>query len=163
MSIQDEDMMVRLTGIDLKSKEVKYHHTCRKDYLNKAQASSEREGSQKTEAHRQAFTQLKVNIHEKLIETPDAELLQTLYQRYIDYLGESSYDARCLCDKIIGEYKDNLKTCKHANRVIVYNVTLSPEVAIRKSQFDEHLKESALHLRSAIIKMMIGETMYHIR
>ena len=106
--------------------------------LHKAQASSEREGSPKIEANRQAFTQLKVRIHEKFIETPGSELLQTLYERYIDYKGESSYDARSLCDNIIREYKDNLKTCKHANRVIVYNVSFSPKITtcIKKSQFD---------------------------
>lgn len=106
---------------------------------------------------KQTFSQLQLHIHEKLIKTPGDELLQTLHQMYLDTLGVPSYAARSLCDKLLREYKEKLTTCKHANWVIVYNVALTIDVAIRKSQFEEAFKEYALHLRSSIMIMMNDE------
>ena len=44
--LDDDRIMACLAGIDMISNKVMYHHSCRKEYLNKAQATKRRQANE---------------------------------------------------------------------------------------------------------------------
>ena len=104
-----------------------------------------------------AFDKLKGYIKSTLIDIPGAEMVTSLHERYVESLGESTYAARTLVDKILREYPTQLTRCVLSRKqgAVVYNTSLSKEAAIRRAQFDERsVKETAMYLRSHIIRML---------
>ena len=85
--LNDNQMLVRIAGIDLKSKEVKYHHSCKRDYLNQARSSQQyaeaQQSAARTVSHKLAFEKLKARIKTTFIDLPGAELLTSLHERYM--------------------------------------------------------------------------------
>ena len=79
----DAKLLTRKTGIDLVAKEVKYHHSCRKAYLQRAQRCTSEALNEKSQAHESAFIELKSYIQQALIDNEGAELLTSLHKRYI--------------------------------------------------------------------------------
>ena len=71
MTLNDKELSAKLGGIDLKAKEVKYHHSCRKAYTNKAKRLNDQSTNQlpRTSAHQEAFEQLRPYIQMTLIES----------------------------------------------------------------------------------------------
>ena len=99
------------------AREVKYHHSCKRSYLHKAQKESTTALQVDTEAsgHDLAFNVLKGYITETLIEAEGAELLTSLHSKYMDNLSEeSTYAANTLREKILKTYPQ-LKQCKQSN------------------------------------------------
>ena len=159
--LHDELILAKIAGIDMKAKEVKYHHSCRKAYLNKAKIAETNESkvkSQRSSTHEKAFDLLKLHIAENIIENEGAELLTSLHTRYKETLDteEASYSAQHLCEKIMKEYPDKVRKHKLSNKkgLIIYNSNLSEDTAVQRAFFDEgSVKEAAVHLRSEIKKM----------
>lgn len=154
--LKDEVMQARIIDIDMIAKEVKYHHSCRKAYLQRAQRDHlPQTTSTKSDKHSYAFEQLRAHIQRTLIENEGAELLTSLHAKYMGYIhdNESSYSAQSLCQKIIKTFPA-LQQTKLSNKsgIVMFNCSLTPEQAIRRATFDEHnLKETAFYLRSLIL------------
>ena len=144
-TLKDEVMMAKIAEIDMIAKEIKYHHTCRRTYLNKAKAVTSKQNidADNVSPHERAFSILKSHIEESLIEAEGAELLTSLHSRYISELPDenSSYPAASLRDKILQYFPEQLQQCKPSNRkgVIIYSNKLSEETAIRRELFDHSL------------------------
>lgn len=108
--LKDHKMFARITAIDLKSKEVQYHHSCRRDYLNKAKAvkcnGKEHDCSSKIRYHKEALATLKEYLDSTLVHNEGSELLTSLHRKYMESIDdtESIYPASRLCGKIIKEY-----------------------------------------------------------
>ena len=70
--LNDREMLVRIAGIDLKTKGVKYHHSCKREYLNNANRASKLNSevmiSDKSALHLEAFNTLKNYIQKNLID-----------------------------------------------------------------------------------------------
>lgn len=160
-TLQDGPMLAQLGGLDMKAKEVKYHHSCRRSYLSRARSSEQRKGklqSGKVLAHDKAFRLLRTYISETLIANKGAELLTSLHKQYLNNLEieDSTYPARSLTDKILGTYPTELKSCKANNKsgLVIYNAMLSEDAADRRACFDDHsVQEAAFYLRTLIMKM----------
>ena len=153
--LNNEIMLDRISGIDMKSKEVQYHHSCRRNYIHQAE-STQRAGqaggvSDRTKSHQEAFVSLKKHIDTTLVENEGSVFLTSLHKQYVKGLGEdTSYPAARLCEKILREYQEHLTTIKSSNKtgIIVYNKKLSPEVAVKRANFDGNsVLEAAYHLR----------------
>ena len=149
--------MAKIAEIDMIAKEIKYHHTCRRTYLNKAKAVTSKQNidADNVSPHERAFSILKSHIEESLIEAEGAELLISLHSRYISKLPDenSSYPAASLRDKILQYFPEQLQQCKPSNRkgVIIYNNKLSEETVIRRDLFDHSLiVEVAFYLRGRV-------------
>ena len=79
----------RISGIDLIAKEVRYHHSCRRSYIQRASRYSDgRECSPKMSSHSQAFEQLDDWIQHSLIDNEGAMSLASLHKRYLDLLDD---------------------------------------------------------------------------
>ena len=154
--LDDDRIMACLAGIGMISKKVMYHHSCRKEYLNKAQTTKQRQANENqghSNSHVVAFTLLKEHIQPSLVDSEGAEHLTSLHNRCMKFLGieGSTYSAQCLCDKIKFAYPNDLKMCKTSNKlgIIVYNSSLCSYVAIRRASFDgSFVKEAAFYLRA---------------
>ena len=164
-ALDDAPMLTKLAGLDLKAKEVKYHHSCRKVYLQRAQRDMRSDGTHgrsedctKSQAHNSAFERLQFHIQETLVDNEGAEFLISLHKHYVSHLDidDSTYSAQSLCQKILKSFP-TLQQTKENNKsgIIIFNRSLSSESAIRRANFDEHnLKETALYLRSLVIGAM---------
>ena len=160
-TLHDERILVQTAGIDLKFKEVKYHHSCKRDYLNRAKSVAQSQESQhlsaKTIEHAAAFNKLKEHIQLSLVDEPGAELLTSLHSRYLNLLGESTYSAQRLSEKILKDYPDELRSCKISNKqgIVIHNASIDRATAIRRAYVDDHsVIETAMYLRKKILTMM---------
>ena len=159
--LDDDRIMASLVGIDMISKKVMYHHSCRKEYLNKAQATKQRQANENqghSNSYVVAFTLLKEHIQSSLVDSEGAEHLTSLHNQYMKFLGieGSTYSAQCLCDKIKSAYPNDLKMCKTSNKlgIIVYNSSLCSDVVIQRAPFDgSFVKEAAFFLRARLLEM----------
>ena len=147
-------MLSRISGIDLIAKDVRYHHTCRKSYLNRSKATPEEKLNYYTAStHAGAFEQLQLHIKHTLMNNNGAELLASLHTRYLKLLNtdDSQYSAQSLGKKILNSFP-TLQQTKSTNRIIIHSSQLTPDSAIRLACFDEHhLKETAIYLRALIL------------
>lgn len=155
VSLNDVEMLARISGVDMIAKEVKYHHSCKRSYLHKAprKETTALQVDSDSSGHDFAFKSLKDHITETLIEAEGAELLTSLHAKYMNHLGvESSYSANTLREKIMKTYPQ-LKQCKQSNKqgVIIYNAALCEETAVKRATFDHNsIIEAAFYLRGLI-------------
>ena len=148
--------MAKISGLDLIAKELKVHNSCCKNYFAKAKRVKDARPLKERTLHEDAINETKLYVQETLVENEGAEKLQSIFQRYLDALGtkETPYTAQKLCEKLLKEFPDSLKTCKKTNKegLILYNHLLENEQAIRRANFDENnLKETSFYLRKLIL------------
>ena len=160
VALEDDSMITmttKLADADFLAKEVKYHHSCRRTYLRRAERLAE--GSKRSETsklHEDAYGTLKMYITSTLVDNEGAELLTSLHARYMTILGsdESTYPARPLSANIFNTFPCASQQTKTSNKtgVIIYNASLTEESAISQACIAEHsIKESALHMGSLIL------------
>ena len=157
VKLQDNVLLAKISGQDLIAKEIKFHHSCRKAYLNKAQRTETNKEKTPQVSHQVAFEIVKSYVKQTLVDIQGSEKLLSLHKRYIDALGikDTSYKSQNLCDKLLKEFAGVLKTCKSSNKdgLIIHNHHLRAEAAIRRANFDDNgIKEAALYLRSLILR-----------
>ena len=74
----DNELFTKTVSIGLIAKEAKYHHTCRRAYIHKAEKEQfEPLPSERTVMHASSFENLKSYIEETFILNEGAELLKT--------------------------------------------------------------------------------------
>ena len=154
----EDDIMITMTtklaDFDCIAKEVKYHHSCRRTYLRRAERLAE--GSKRSETsklHEDAYGTNGKYITSTLVDNKRAELLTSLHAQHMTILGsdESTYPARSLSAKIVNTFPCALQQTSNKTGVIIYNASLTEESGIRQACIAEHsIKESALHLGSLI-------------
>ena len=113
-------MVTKIGDIDFVAKEVKYHHSCQKSYLNRAERLKhqmvnieEKKGSEYQKlrsAHDRAFSDIIGYIQEAVLDNERAELLTSLYEMYMVFLAEhgcsdSNYNAQTLGSKLLEYFK----------------------------------------------------------
>ena len=141
------------------AKEAKYHHSCKRLFIRRADKLGVQSSTCLTEndrPHNEAFTTLQKHIEHTIISLSGAELLTSLHSHYLNLLQieDSSYSAKSLCDKILKAYPTSLSTAKKNNKsgIVIYHNFISEESAIWKANFDEHaVKETASYLRPVIL------------
>ena len=167
-------MITKIGDVDFVAKEVKYHHSCRKTYLNKAERlkqqsvnSEEKKDSEYHKirlAHDKAFSDTVEYIQEAVVDNERAELLTSLHERYMVYLAEkgcsdSNYAAQTLASKLLKHFQGDLAMGKANKRQgnVMYSSKIEKSDAV-KHAFDQasskeaKVVETALHLRALILE-----------
>ena len=149
----DNEMLAKISGVDLKAKEAQYHHSCRKNYLSKAAYKKSKEKNVTSERkirHENAFTKLQEYINKCIIHCTGAMFLKDLHALYLDWLEEvsSTYTSQTLCDKILLAFPGKISkhTISKKTGVILFHSDLDTEVAVKKAINDSAAKECALQL-----------------
>ena len=137
--LEDHGMMTEIGDVDFVAKEVKYHHSCRKIYLNKAerikQQSLNREEKKDSEyhklrsAHDRAFADIIGYTQEAVIDHERVELLTSLHEMYMVYLAEhgccdSNYNAQTLGSKLLKHFKGSLQWAKQTEDRVMFCIQL---------------------------------------
>ena len=155
-ALNDSSILSKISGIDLIAKEVKYHHSCRRVYLKRAQRTTDPTISNpKVISHQSAFETLQLHIQQTFIDNDGAELLASLHKRYLEILDieDSQYTAQSLCIKIM-KYFPTLKQAKTQNKVVIHSSQLTPETAICLAGYDkEYVKDTAMYLRTLVLNV----------
>lgn len=155
--LNDQELLAKISGQDLIAKELKIHHSCRKNYIAKSKRikDPDQTSTEQTD-HRKAIDCIKSYVQQTLVDIEGAEKLQSLFKRYTDTLGseDTSYTANKLCDRLINDFGCLLKICKRSNKegIVLYNHLISPDIALKRADFDEKsLKETAFYIRKQIL------------
>lgn len=171
--LKDEVLLLKIGNVDFIAKEVKYHHSCRKHYLNEAErqekSHKDTEHAQLRDPHQTAFKLLCEHKSTFIIQEGCAELLSSLHSRYLRVLvdlGEydSSYTSQKLCEKILKQYSDRLCTYRLSNRgTVLYAKHVDIHNAINEAFFalsstNATIVDAALQIRSVILQLQKNKT-----
>ena len=85
-SLCDDRLSSKILSVDLIAKKAKYHHSCCRSYLIRAERTVRTCLNEKSKAHEEAFNILKGHIEETLVSAAGAELLASLHSQYMSYL-----------------------------------------------------------------------------
>ena len=73
VALEDDSMITKLAGVDFIAKEVKYHHSCRRTYLRRAERLAEdSKRSETSKLHEDAYETLKMYITNTLVDNEGA-------------------------------------------------------------------------------------------
>ena len=168
--LQDTDLLAKIGEVDFIAKEVKYHHTCRKQYLNRAQRSTKpvTEYGKSREIHASAFVTLADYVKENIVGKGRAERMTSIYTRYKTIIGELDTESTVKTEYTVQKLSDRLKTyfgskillTKASNKegTVLYNSHMHKEQAIISakqyaSSFELKVTEGAQHIRASIMHM----------
>ncbi|MCG7875152.1 MAG: hypothetical protein N0C90_02335 [Candidatus Thiodiazotropha endolucinida] len=171
--LDDQEMITKIGSVDFVAKEVKYHHTCRKNYVNRAERKKQSiisgEEGEETEyrklraAHDKSFCDISEYVQEIVLDKEHAELLTSLHERYMIYLAEqgysdSNYKAQTLGSKLLKHFEGKLAMGKSNKRQgnVIYSRNIEKTEAVKyaleqASNKDAKIVEAALHLRALIL------------
>lgn len=158
--LQDQQVLSKVIGGDLISKTAKYHHSCKSAYLLRANRIST-----KTDDSEQKISVSIRNIHEYVekvvIGEKCAELLTSLYDRYVDYCviaDETPIQKFSLSRNLTDKFGSKVKLQCPAGRKqgsILYNTEIADDsvrVTFDYSQSEERLlNKAALLLRKQLV------------
>ena len=161
--LQDKDITSKVIGIDLVAKEAKYHHTCKSTFLLRADRTS-RTGAGVSIIQQNVTIALK-NIHDyiekSVIVDKRAELLTSLYDRYLDYCSfadEAPMHKHSLRRNIMASFGTQIKVHSQSGKKlgsIVFNANAADDsirIAYDYSESEERiLNKAALILRKEIL------------
>ena len=166
--LQDHAMLTKFGNINFHTKEVKYHHSCRRNYTKRSERLHNVADGNTTDygvirnAHAKAFQILIDYVKEYVIDKRRAELATSILERYKSILADldivtDTYRVQYLVDKIVkyfgGEIAVEKSSKKHGN--VVYNSCMSKDDAVKSAgqyanSIEWKVTEAALHLRSCI-------------
>ena len=91
--LQDDMMLAKICDIHFSAKEVKYHHSCRKSYINSADrvestTKSTSEYAVLRGVHEDCFSVLSEYIKSSVIENQRPEFMASIHSRYMSVLQE---------------------------------------------------------------------------
>ena len=90
-SLNDNDMLAKIGDTGFHSKEVKYHHECKREYFNKVRACSNNSTKDsESEIKMSAFDSLVSYIQSSVVDANRPEYLKSLHRRYCTHLNEAS-------------------------------------------------------------------------
>jgi len=162
--LQDSVMLAKFGDINFHAKEVKYHHTCHKNYINKSKRQQSALAGNKTEygvirnAHAKAFAILSDYVKEYIIDKSRAELATSTLDRYKSILADldiesDHYRVQPLVDKIVKYFGDEIAVDKSSKKRgnVLYNSSMNKEEAVKcaeqyASSMESRITEAALQL-----------------
>lgn len=165
--LNDKEMITKISNVDFVAKEVKYHHSCRKNYLNTSARSfvprTASDIGHVRQVHENAFSSVCDYIKTCIIGQREATTLASLYQDYISIISEngidcSLYDIRYFETKLLSHFTDCIKIDKLQNKTdkILYSCTLDRDDVVGFHNAFSHnskVTETAYQLRNAILQL----------
>lgn len=153
-------------GPDFVALEAKYHHSCRRDYLNRTRPKSG--NSKNTNFRDKAFKALELHVKQSIIDADIPELassLMTLLKEYGNIDGEdnadfSYYNTVNLCKRLTSKFGDILAiySIKRKGTVLYKNSGISGDLAMERALvvFNEGssmIKNCAMKLRNEVLQL----------
>ena len=99
----DNAVLVKISGIDLIAKEVKFHHSCRRKKLTAASRVKSSKDLNRPIAEKQAVTQIFDYVKSHVIQDSRPERLKSVYDRYCLLCEEVEEDATIGSCQYLGE------------------------------------------------------------
>ena len=87
--LKDDRILSKIAGIDMIAKEARYHHSCKRLFIRRADKLGVQSSTCLTEnnrPHNEAFTTLQKHIEHTIISLSGAELLTSLHSHYLNLL-----------------------------------------------------------------------------
>ena len=135
--LNDSNLLTAIGDVEFIAKEVKYHPSCRKAYLARADYKEKQNIipiSSLSSAHDDAFASMQPVI-EMIIKNNSAVMLCTMHIYYIKVLAEhgveTSYDTQSLKEKLLEAYPDSIVIDKITNKLGL--VVFSNELTIQEA------------------------------
>lgn len=158
--LQDQQVLSKVIGGDLVSKDTKYHHSCKSAYLLKAgRISSKTSDNEQKSAV--SITNIHYYVEKFVIGEKRAELMTSLYDRYVDFCvsaDETPMQKSSLSRNLTGKFGSKIKVQCPAGRKlgsILYNSEIADDsvrVAFDYSESEERiLTKTALQLRKDML------------
>lgn len=172
VALNDQHLLAIVGDVDIFAKEVRYHHSCRRAYISKADRSRDHGNKTKSDyqeardIHQNAFQKLVDYVQSSVIEEKCAEMLTSLHSRYLQHMHDDgldtmTYSTQALANKLLRHFGDKICMDKLNNRQgsFVYSNAIGKEEAIRCAfahlNTPETLVEGAAqYLRDTILKLL---------
>ena len=113
--MKDYDMLTVIGDIDFVAKEVKYHHTCRRQYLKSAEQLLKEQDNEDAElsCNEKAFYAVSLHVQSSVLENKHAELMSSVYAHYLNVLSDEgvtdiNYESRCLERRLQRHFKGDI-------------------------------------------------------
>ena len=119
---QDEDVLLKIQGIDLVAREAHYHNSCRKSYTRredsrrKDSAVIDAKAIEENNAHATAFQYIALYVQESIIEGSNVERMTMLKEKYQHFMLENnpkffneSYKTDKLKSKLIKKFGSQIQ------------------------------------------------------
>ena len=166
--LNDSLLLSKITNTDFVAKEVRYHHSCRRNYLHKAsleEPAMSDENVDNRALHAQAFEKLAEYISNSVIENCHAEFMHSVHARYLGILeaigGQGTgYKVCKLTEKISKYFGSKVKVENYSKKEgnVLYRSDMDKQVAIDDAKTyasSDHGKitEAALIIRSAVLAL----------
>ncbi len=166
--INDFKLLAKISDVSFCAKEIKYHHTCRKEYLNKVQSSkSTSEKAEKQYAHDKAFRAIVDYVSDVVINAFCPKTLKFVFEKYIAILEEahvdvSGYKPFMLEEKLLGKFGRKLVSSKKSKKEgkILHAINLTKEEAFANLFKMTSLKTAALDLRNIALQLSTNHLVY---
>ena len=169
-NLEDSKLLAEIGDVDFVAKEVKYHHSCRKLYLNKAMREQSAQDnpsdySKDRILHTKAFSYLENYINVSVIQKGQAEFMTSIYSRYMSVFTDlggdgDSYTLQKLTQKILTHFNAEVKIEKCSNKVGTIlcqkdmdTINAIESAKVYASSNDFKVTETALLIRSAIQRL----------
>jgi len=155
LKLKDHKMLSILGGECLIAKELKFHHSCRKAYTNRAARMHDADAISE-HGSMTAYGTIREYVKRHLVDNVGAEKLQSLYKMYTESLNEEdpTSSAQRLCETLMQDFHASLTISKFSNKqgVIIHNRVLTSDEACKRVNFDNNgLTEAAHYLRIVIL------------
>ena len=134
--LKDDKILAKISGVDMIAKEVKYHHSCRSEYLKSAQRCTAQVAVDEVDTIGSSLDWIHLYIETSVIVNKRPELLTSLYARYLDMCSD------------IKHFSSRLKVHSPVHKklgVIIYNSNMAHD-AVRIA-YDYVLQREPLHKR----------------
>jgi hypothetical protein len=131
----DQSLPRAIGHIDFIAKVVKYHHSCRKNYLPESKRVVENKTSGISVPHAKAFAGTEESI-DNVIKDKGGIFLTTLHKKYLSILSENgifecTYSAQSLPHKICTAYNNNVNADMISNKL--GTVIFCPDIDIHEA------------------------------
>ena len=161
--LNDKELLPKISGVDLIAKKLKYHHSCRSDYLKKAQRSQTLSINAGANENSSCLTSIYCYIEDFIIGRQRPELLTSIYARHIDMCQDAEQiplsSAQALLRNLLGHFGNRLKTHSSSQRksgVILYDASVTAE-AVRTAHDYAETPERTVIQAATILRKQVKE------
>ena len=130
--LKDDRILAKIPGVDMIAKEVKYHHSCRSDYLKSAQRCTAQVAVEEIDAIGSSLDGIHSYIETSLIVNKRPELLTSLYARYLDMCSDTGekalHSAQAMLRNVTKHFGDRLKIHSPVDKksgIVIYNSNMA--------------------------------------
>lgn len=161
--LKDDKILAKISGVDMIAKEVKYHHSCRSEYLKKAQRCIDRATVKEVDTIGSSLDAIHSYIEKSVIVNKRSELLTSLYARYQDMCSDTGektmHSAQALLRNVTKHFGSRLKVHSPVDKksgVIIYNSNMAHD-AVRTAYDYVATPERTITQTALLLRKLVQE------